>query len=432
MSRRLFTALLGLLLWVSHSLAEEHNPPGPDLAASVDLPGITAYARANNPEIRAMEQRWRAAQARPSQAGSLPDPTVSMAYHNQSFDRFQQGRSDMAWLQFGAEQELPFPGKLALKETSAAREAEREGNLYRATVLNVLARLRVAFDDYFLAHKSIEIVRNSKELLEDLTRTAEARYQVGDGLQQDVARAQVELSILLGRLTSLEQQRQSAGAILNGLLDRPPASPLGPPAPLERPVLPRSLGEIEALARDNSPSLKAAAHEMGRTQADLDFAKRAYYPDFVLRGDYINKAAILPEWELGVGIRVPLYFWRKQAFGVQEAAATANEARAAKDNTSQDVLAKINDLYAQAMSADRLVDLYGSTVVPQAEVSLRSASAGYEVGKVDFLTVLNSFTVLNEYRLRYYEELAKLDKAIAGIEEITDQPSRSDSGAGHS
>jgi outer membrane protein, heavy metal efflux system len=419
MSHRLLVTLLGLLLWVSRCPAAERDTPSPDLAAAVDLPRIEACAMANNPEIRAMEQRWQAAQARPSQAGSLPDPMINMAYHNQSFDRFQQGGSEMSWLRFGAEQELPFPGKLALKETIAAREADREGALYRATVLNVLARLRTAYDDYFLAHKSIEIVRNSKDLLQELTHAAEARYEVGEGLQQDVARAQVELSILVGRLTSLEQERQSAAAMLNALLNRPPAAPLGAPTPLEKPLLADTLEQIETVARENSPTLKAADIAMARAEANLDLAKRAYYPDFVLRADYFNKAGIVPEWELSAGIRVPLYFWRKQAFGVEEAAASANEARAAKDTTSQEVLAKINDLYAQAISADRLVELYGTAVVPQAEVSLHSASAGYQVGKVDFLTVLNSFTVLNEYRLRYYEELAKLDKAVAGIEEVT-------------
>ena len=55
--------------------------------------------------------------------------------------------------------------------------------------------------------------------------------------------------------------------------------------------------------------------------------------------------------------------------------------------------------------------------MPQAELSLHSASAGYQVGRVDFLTLLNSFTVLNEYQLRYSEELAAFDKAVAQLEE---------------
>src|SRR6516225_4064441 len=98
-------------------------------AERVDLPTLRSYAIQHNPEIAAMDQRWRAARARPSQEGSLPDPMVNTAYHNESFSQFTQGSSDFSWLRFGVEQEVPFPGKLGLKEAAASQEADREGAL---------------------------------------------------------------------------------------------------------------------------------------------------------------------------------------------------------------------------------------------------------------------------------------------------------------
>jgi outer membrane protein TolC len=418
MVRRGIIWLLVHSLWAVSCSAADLSSSDFDFARTVDLPRLRSYTLANNPDIQAMEQRWRGAQARPSQEGSLPDPMINTAYHNEGFNRFTQGSGDFSFLRFGAEQEVPFPGKLALREARAAREADRQGALYRATQLNVLTRLRIAYNDYYLAHKSIEIVRDNKEILEKLTRAAEARYEVGQGLQQDVARAQVERSILLGRLTSLEQARQSAMATVNAVLNRPPAAPLGVPAPLEKRPLTYSLDQLESLAKEQSPNLQAAELGVASSETNLALAKRQYYPDFGLRADYFNKAALVPEWEVGVGVRVPLYFWRKQAYGVREAAAGVGEARASRQSTSQDILARLKDLYAQATSADRLVELYGAVVRPQAEVALESASAAYQVGKVDFLSVLNSFTVLNDYRLRYYEERANFDKAVAQLQEV--------------
>jgi hypothetical protein len=262
MLQRVFISVFGLLLWAHPGVAAEADP---NFSAAVELPRLEAYALANNPEIRAMEQRWRAAQARPSQEGSLPDPMLNTAYHNEGFDRFEQGRSDFAWLRFGAEQELPFPGKLALKEQIAAREAEREGALYRAAVLNVLARLRVTYDEYYLAHKSIEIVRDNLELLKNLAESAKARYQVGEGLQQDVARAQVEVSTLTGRLTSLEQMRQSAAAMLNALLNRSPAEPLGPPIDqLKEPFLLLLLGFETTLDQVHDHAVRTGLLPLGQ------------------------------------------------------------------------------------------------------------------------------------------------------------------------
>ena len=412
--------LLGCGLLVLHpspSRQATAQDGAPEFEQSVDLPRLRSYALANNPDIKAAEQRWRAAQARPSQEGSLPDPMVNTGYHNESFGRLTQGSSDFSWIRLGAEQEVPFPGKLSLKETVAAREADREGAMYGAAILSVVTRLRVAYDDYALVHKSLEIVRRNQGLLEQLEQAAEAKYRVGEGLQQDVLRAQVELSVLLGRLTSLEQERQSAAAMLNAVLNRPPAAPLGAPLAIEKVSFSRTADELESIARERSPNLRAAQLGVDRAESSLDLARRQYYPDFVLRADYYNKADLTPEWEVGAGIRIPLYFWRKQAFGVREAAAGVSEARATKQSTSQDILARVQSLYAQVTAAERLVDLYGGTVVPQAELSLHSASAGYQVGRVDFLTLLNSFTVLNEYQLRYSEELASFDKAVAQLEE---------------
>ena len=388
-----------------------------DFAAAVDLPSLRSYTLERNPEIQAMRERWRGAQARPSQEGSLPDPMFNTGYHNESFDHFTQGSSDFAWLRFGVEQEVPFVGKLGLKEEVAARAADREGALYRAAVLDVLTRLRMAYDDYFLAHQSLEIVRKNRTLMEKLEQAAEARYKVGEGNQQDVLRAQLELSILLGRLTSLDQARESSTAKLNGIANRPPGAPLGPPTPIRKEPLQHSLEEFEALAREGAPNLKAAQLDVVRAESNLALAKRQYYPDFVLRADYFNKAALVPEWEVGAGIRIPFFFWRKQAFGVEEAAAGESEARAAQQAAAQDVLSKIKDFYAQAEAADRLVGLYGTAVVPQSELSLDSALASYQVGQVDFLTVLNNFTVLNDYRLSYYEQLANFDKAVAELDQ---------------
>lgn len=387
-------------------------------ANGVALPALRAYAIQHNPEITAMDQQWRAARARPSQEGSLPDPMVNTAYHNESFDRFTQGSSDFSWLRFGVEQEVPFPGKLGLKEKAASQDADRAGALFRATALDVITRLRVAYSDYALAHQSIDILERNQDLLVTLQHGAEERYRSGAGIQQDVVRAQVEVSVLAGRLVGLEQGRLSAAATLNGLLNRPPSAALGVPAPVDGETIAYTLDDLERMAREQSPRLLAAEADLGRAETTERLAKRQYYPDFVLRADYYNKADLVPEWEVGVGVRVPLYFWRKQAYGVEEAAAGAEAARAVRQNTLQDVLARIRDLYAQATAADRLATLYERSVVPQAQQSLRSALAGYRVGEVDFLTLLNSFTVLNDYQLRASEERANRERAVAGLEDL--------------
>jgi cobalt-zinc-cadmium efflux system outer membrane protein len=393
-----------------------------DLGDPLKLSAAVAYARQHNPEIRAAAARWRAAQARPSQAGALPDPMLDLAYHNESFDRFTLGDSEFAFLRFGASQEVPFPGKLGLKRQVATYAADEAGEEFRRVELDVVSRVKMAYADYAHLDELLDILRRNQGLLEQLARSAEAKYAVGQGIQQDVLKAQVELSLLVDRETTLTQRRRSQTAQLNALLERPAAAPLGAAEhPVQR-ALTQTLEELTAAAKAHSPELKMVGSRVAGGESSVALARREYLPDFVVRADYMDKAALLPEWEVGVGVKLPLYFGSKQRAGVEEAAAALAAARAARDTAAVNIQAQLQDLYARAQASERLISLYHTTIIPQARLALESATSAYEVGKVDFLSLLNSFTVMLEYEMRYHEELANFQKAVAEIEAIVGEP----------
>lgn len=414
------TVVLCVLIRTAPLVAREQDQD--TFAERISLEALVAHAHTHNPEIQAAEQRYRAAQARPSQAGSLPDPMIEWAYHNEPITPLTLGESDFSFLQFSASQEVPFPGKRGLREDIAAREAEREGQMLRATTLSVIARLTVAYADLAFTYRALEILQRNKDFLLDLQKSAEARYQVGQGIQQDVVKAQVEVSLLTSRLIQFERKREGLSATLNGLLNRPPLAPLGTPEPLQEPRFSPTLEDVREFALTNSPDLKGAEIAIARNELNLSLARREYYPDLVFKAAYVNKAARLPEWEVGVGVKVPLYFWRKQRYGVLEAVESAGEARSTRQNIMQTLLARVKDFYVQARTAEQLVTLYQTTILPQSHLSLDSASAGYTVGKVDFLTLLNNIIVLREAELSSEEQLAEFEKSVAQLEEIVGTP----------
>jgi cobalt-zinc-cadmium efflux system outer membrane protein len=393
-----------------------------ELGDPLTIGAVVAYARRHNAEIRAAEAKWRAAQARPSQAGSLPDPMLDLGYHNEGFDRLNLGETEFAWVSVGASQELPFPGKLSLKRDIAAREAEQTGAEFHRVELDVISRLKGAYAEYAHLDAQLEILRRNETLLEQVTRTAEAKYAVGEGIQQDVLKAQVERSLLTERETTLEQQRQSRTAELNALLNRPAAAPLGAAEHSTQGKLTRTLDELTAVAETHSPELKAAGQRVAGGKSAVALAYREYLPDLVVRAQYMHMAAMLPQWEVGVGIKVPLYFATKQRAGVQEAAASLAQARSTRESANRDVQARVRDLYARAQAAERLISLYQTAVLPQARLAFESANTAYQVNKVDFLTLLNAFSVTLEYEMRYHEELADFQKAVAELEAVIGEP----------
>src|SRR6266853_3705622 len=156
-----------MFLVATAALHAEEKPFGPkDL-----LNGLIQ----NNPEIRAARFRFEAATKRPSQAGTLPEPTASYTNLGVGHPFSRLNASEFSYQGFGVSQELPFPGKLALASEEAKREAEGVRENYRAVVLDVTARLKVAYYEWLAANKAIELTRKESDLLSRFEEIARNR-----------------------------------------------------------------------------------------------------------------------------------------------------------------------------------------------------------------------------------------------------------------
>ena len=400
--------IIGLLL----SLVPGLSVLGAEPPLKLDTLIEEAFQR--NPEIQTAKQRWEATKATIPQVQSLPDPVVGFGYRGP--DIMREGR-------FQVQQQFPFPGKLGLKGEVASKAADQVDKAYRAIQLRVIAQLKVAYFNLHFIYESIEVVNKNLMILKELEKTAEVRYQVGKGIQQDVFRAQVELSREMERLTSLEQEQQSTTADLNRILNRPPTTPLGKPEETTLTPLPYSLEELINLVKQQSPLLQVQAHGIEKSQSSLALAQREYYPDFIvslgvmqsfLSGDQTDAFGML-------GIKVPLYYSTKQRYGEKEALAKLEGARKNYDAVLQDALFQMKDNFVRVQRAARLVKLIGGAIIPQASLALESSMAGYGVGKVDFLTMLDNVLNLQQDELDLHRQTTDHEIAIAKIEEVIGQ-----------
>src|SRR5437660_1394913 len=174
-----------------------------------------------NPEIQKARYRFDAATKRPSQVGTLPEPTASYTNFGVGHPFSRLNRSEFAYQGFGVSQELPFPGKLALASEEARRETESEQQNYRAVALDLTARLKVAYFEWVGVVKALEVTRKNSDLLGRFEEIARNRYSVGKGLQQDVLKAQFELSSQEQQLAMLDEKRQRSEAEIASLLGVP-------------------------------------------------------------------------------------------------------------------------------------------------------------------------------------------------------------------
>lgn len=417
-ARSLIALTLLLVPWPVGATDEAAGP-------HVNLSGLIRELDAANPEIKAARQRWEAAKAVVPQVQTLPDPTVKLGYQRMPMREPLQGAM------YGIGQEIPFPGKLRLKGEVAQREADRIEQEYVAVRLRLIARLKEAYFDLHFIHDSIEIVERNKILLMQFEKTAKSRYAVGEAAQQDVFRAQVEISRVMDRLAVLDQQKESLHATVNRLLNRPPAGPFGSPEEIQMTMVTLPLPDLSQRAVEFSPILQASAKGVERGEQAVALARREYYPDFDvsalgLHNDRINEHG----FQVMLGIRLPLYYTTKQRQAVRQALAETTEARESLVNTKQDLLFQVKDDFVQAQRAERLVTILRDAIIPQATLALRASQSGYGVGKVDFLTLLNSLLTLQESELELHREMVAHEKALARLEEVTGGPLTSPSALG--
>jgi len=395
-------------------------PPGAsDTPAGIPaLQYLIEQALENNPEIKAMQRRFDAMRARIPQAKALDEPMLSIGYMG-NITPFQVQKGDPSSSRtISISQDLPFPGKRSLRGKVASSEADAEWWAFEQTRRNVVAEVKDAYFDLYYLTKAIGIVTKTKALLEQFTKIAEVRYSVGKGIQQDVLKAQVEFSKLIEQQTMLEQRKQIAEARLNSLLYREPESPVGIPEELKPRDFPYGLAQLNETAVANYPDLKAQRRKIEGAQYAIQLAKKEFYPDFSVAFTYANRPAMPEMYGVMVGIKLPIYYAQKQRPALTEANASFEAEKRSLENTTTLLMFKIRDKYLAETTAKRLLSLYSTTIVPQSSLSLESAIAGYEVGRIDFLTLLDNLVTLLNYELSYYEQLSNEEKAVAALEPL--------------
>lgn len=386
-------------------------------AAASTLASLVEQLDQDNPELKASRREIDMRVARVAPASAPPDPTLSFGYMGGITRPFFPSSSTAgAFQQFAASQEIPFPGKLALRGRVAATEVDQTRWNYEDVRRRLIADLKLAYFDYVLAERSLAIVERNKVVLDQFRQIAEAQLAVGKGLQQDVLKAQVEISLLLERITVLERQRGAMQARINGLLYRDPGTPIDANLAFGAAPMP-PLDVLRAQVADRYPALKRDERGIDRGQQALQLANREVLPDFAVNVSSMRQAQGMP-WLYGVDlmVKVPIFWQRKQRPMIAEAAAALDAAKRTRENTLAMGSAQLTEEYLAAESSRRLMDLYSGSVLPQARLALESSQASYQVGKADFLTLLTNFMTVLTYEVNLEEQTARYRQGLARIE----------------
>lgn len=374
-------------------------------------------ARSANPRLEEMAALASAARHRVDFAGRLEDPRFAYEASNIPTGRFDFDSTPLSGHQLGLRQKLPFPGLLSNRERAAERGAAAARLLVDDQRLWIDAAVESAWAELGFAHQALEITNRNIALLRQLSATAESRYRLGSGLQQDVLRAQVELTVLLQEKLRRQESIEGAGAMLVALLDLPAEIELPPIA-----VAPLTAAEphLDSLLRaldERSARLEASRKKVEEARLRIRVAEIEGLPDVDLGigyrvrddvdGDTVDGEDFV---SAGVTIRLPVdrSKWRAK---VAERRSLLRRAEAELRGVRARLVAETRRAHAELVRASAEAALLETGLVPQARQSLDASRSAYEVGRIEFLSLLDSQVRLLGAELRLAR--ARADERIA-------------------
>jgi cobalt-zinc-cadmium efflux system outer membrane protein len=418
-----------------------------------ELERLLQLADSANPSVRAARRGVEAARARVSPAALPPDPMLMVGIQNLPLGKMQNASSmamnsgdpdPMTMRMVGIGQTIPYPGKLSLRRRSAEHEVDAARASLDATARQVVRDIKYAYYELAFIDQALSIVGRNRDVLAGFIRVTETRYAVGISGQQDVLKARVEATQLAVSAVTLTEQRRGALARLNALLDRPSDTPIDHPeipASVARAAIPAAaaeirftsaalgaraadsplppLAELQETAVRESPEIREREAMIAAQASRLELARKDVLPDFDVSLQYGQRGGGLPDMITAlVSVPIPVFKARKQNQFVVESGAQLASLEAERVQKQNEIRADVARLVSELERSRAQLALYVKALLPQARASLSSATASYQVGRIEFLTVLDDQATVFNYETEYFRVLSDFAKNLAELERV--------------
>tara|TARA_R110002049_G_scaffold288534_1_gene471105 strand:+ start:21190 stop:22869 length:1680 start_codon:yes stop_codon:yes gene_type:complete len=391
--------------------------PVSEFSSGQPVDHFISRALAAHPSIQAARQRVQAELERIPQVTALPDPQFNNTFWPLHDNSIQTAAGRVA-NQMSLQQGVPFPHKLRTKGSIVSREAQMAQAELERIERQITESVRLAYYEVWYATRAIAIIEESRDLVDDLTKVAEARYRSG-GTQQDVLRAQLEIDRLDDQIVQLNKQLEMSQADLAALLQQPVS--LMPQATEELGIAdaPLQLDSLIAQAEQCNPSLRGLAAEIQRDRQKQRLACLQQYPDFMVGLNWgivsDNHDVISPvangndQLSITFGTTLPIWHEKINA-GVREASRRTSSTQQRLEAERDEIYGRLRRLLAQADSLVEQTDIYENRIIPRTEDTLKLAIADYRGERTDFFTLIETYREL----LMFETQLARINATLAG------------------
>lgn len=409
-----------ILLFSTTAFCVTFQSPDGDHAAPVPLSALIEEAQQKNPDIQAAIHEYRAANNGAKGAGALPDTQFVLQNLSVGSPRPFAGytNSNFAYIGIGASQQLPWPGKRALRSEVAELGAESVRAQSAIVGRMVIEQLKVAYFKLAYLQQTLGVLFRDDKLLGEMEQIAESRYRVGQGNQAEVLKAQLQHTRILQEITMHHREAGQAQAQLKQLLGRAQDSTDVVTEPLRERALPSTATSLLEQALQHNPEVAFREQAAKRSGKQVELAQKEFRPDFGLEYMYQNTDRKFRDYYmLTLTVTLPNRGRRRA-----ELASAAEHRQTAASELNAEIQrrsAEVESQYVAAQTSAEQLKIYREGLIPQAEATYRAALAGYQANRQDFESLLSSFRDLLDFEEQYQKELSEHESALARLESLT-------------
>ncbi len=399
------------MLTPSFAQAKEQMP-------TFDLDRIIDLALERNPAILGAQSAIEQNEGRQVQAGAYPNPTIGLQTADATIRDPSNG---IRLIERGVtvHQTVEWPGMRAARQDAAA------AGLAGATIgldeakLNLIAEVKQAFYELLLAERTVDLLQQNLEIVQEVARIVRARVRSGEGPQFEAVKADVEV---LKAKQEMTKAKNSVRVKLVGL-DTLTAGALGPRYKVEGDFrsLRDRLDPEQMAARDLSqhPILKRQGKLVEQAELTVDKERQGRVPNVTLFGGYareVGREAVV------AGVSLPTPLWYRQQGHIATALGTQRKEEAELIRAKNDLARAINQHAREAETAQEQILVYEEGLLKQAQEALRIAQLSFRQGASSLLDVLDAQRVQRQITVDYYLARFELSQALTRFERAVGGP----------
>ncbi|MEE9431453.1 MAG: TolC family protein [Melioribacteraceae bacterium] len=376
-----------------------------------------------SPKIKMLEYKLKVAESRIEQNTNLPDPMLTLGLMNMPTNTFSFTQEPMTGKVIGLSQAIPFPGGLSAKAKVKAVDTlivNEELKDYKNEISKTVSTL---YYNLIFVREEIKLTNESKNLLSSILEVVKSKYEVSKASMQNIIKVNVQQTRIQDKIEILKGKENSIVAELNAFLLRDIETSIFVEDVLATEFNLVSNKELIEIAKENRPILKGIKLSNRKSKLMEEQAEYEFYPNFNFgvqysQRDYNNFTGIdfSDFLSVVVGIILPINYGGKKTAKINEAKFLQNFYQEKFNESVQELNSSIGKTISKLSELQNREILFSKTLVVQTEQSFRIALSDYQVGKIDFVNVidaereiLNVKTELLKIQTDYKVNIAELE-----------------------